>query len=141
MDESVLNTFNQYLSSITFALALVASVAVLILIKMRLDKSMMLLVALFLVGSFLRLPFFIEKDQRKNIALAVAYEVYHSFLYFFVFEMMRLKDLLQSETSLHYAILNRKRKVAMAVFYTVFALGDAAMLLTIYTFYNYARDA
>lgn len=140
MNEATLNSINKYLSSIIFGLAFLSTSLVLVLVRLRLDKSMILLMIIFITGFFCRLPFFWREEQPSNLAFALATTVILTILYYFVFEMRRLKEMIISETQAALEARAKATRIVFIAFYLIFAIGNAGILLADYICTSYYPD-
>ena len=93
MKEETLNSINSVITPIIFGLGCIIATLVFIETRFKLDPSMIVLAAIFLVSFFLRLPFIASIDKGENPFFAMATILIFAMLYFFVFEMRRLRDM------------------------------------------------
>ena len=89
-----------------FALTVVSEVFVLTRVRFRLDASMLIVMAVDLLSFFFRLPVILGGGM--NFVSGFGMQVFYVLLYFFVFEMVRLRIKLES-SSLQEHLRARKR--------------------------------
>lgn len=102
MANGSLDDVNTALSIFLFLVTLIIQVFVAVKVRFNLDLAMIVISLAFLLSFFFRTPV-ISKETDFNLVYAFASMVIWGSLYFFVFEMKRLKDTLTSE-SLEQAI-------------------------------------
>lgn len=76
-----------------FSISLIFSVIVLVDTRGRLDPAMIAICIAYLVSFGLRLPF-LSSDVLSQFIQSFAHFTLTAFMYFFVFEMRRLKDII-----------------------------------------------
>jgi len=141
MDDAKLNNINEYVSVILFTLASILTAGLYVKVGKRLDIAMHVLIAIFLTSFFFRLPFFWNEEDPTNLMFGIASTLVYGIIYFFVFELRRLKDMLESDTKAMLESRKKRTKTIIIVFYSVYVLGNAAVLITVMTINLYYYDA
>lgn len=77
--------------------------------------------------------------QGENLTFAFATTLYYGMIYFFVLEMRRLKDMLESDTQTVFA--SRKQRNLHIVFFATYAVGNAGILIVFRIFSTYFKDS
>ena len=90
-----LQVVSAVLSIVHFSFTLIAEVALFVRARKRLDLSMIIVAVAYLFAFLIRLPIF-ELGMDLNILTAGSFQIIWLSMYFFVFEMRRLQDLLTS---------------------------------------------
>ena len=100
---------------------------------------MHILVWVFLASFFIRLPFMWKEELEENLTFAFATTLSYGMIYFFVLEMRRLKDMLESDTKAMFAI--RKTRNLQIAFFATYAVGNAGILIVFRIFSTYFKDS
>ncbi len=98
MDEKTLNDINGIMTPIFFGLGCIMVAALFYRVRFRLDKSMFLISIVHLSGFFFRLPFLFDIQEGENPFYSIANLLIFAMLYYFVFEMRKLKDKFESNS-------------------------------------------
>ena len=134
MKDATLNNINEYVSVILFTLASIITVGLYATVGKRLDISMHVLIVIFFTSFFMRLPFLWKEEENITFNFVIASTFVYGIIYFFVFEMRRLKDMLESDTKAILESRKKRTRTILIVFYTIYVLGNAAILITIRIF-------
>ena len=90
-----LHVISGALAIVHFSFTFIIEVAVVLRARTRLDLSMIVVSVAYLFAFLIRLPIF-DLGMDLNILTAAAFQIIWLSMYFFVFEMRRLQDLLTS---------------------------------------------
>jgi hypothetical protein len=137
MKDATLNRFNEYISVTLFTLASIVAAALYASVRMRLDVSMHVLILIFLAAFFIRLPFLWEEEQGINLNFVFASNLTYGIIYYFVFELRRLKDMLESDSIAILETKKQRTRVYLIIFYIVYVSGNAGILITFRIFIQY----
>lgn len=91
-----LQRVNGIIAWVHFSITLLAEITVLVRSWRRLDLSMMIISASFLVAFIVRLPY-LSTSVGTNLMTIIAFHTIWLTLYFFIFEMRRFLDQITSE--------------------------------------------
>jgi hypothetical protein len=122
MEQDALNTFNAYLSSILFTVAILLESLVFYKVGKRLDKAMIFIMVAYIISMALRLPFLSDDGAASNESTAIASAMIVGMIYYYIFEILRLRDKLVSPTFEGHLERTKKTKIMMIVVYTWFGL-------------------
>lgn len=122
MDSESLSTFTAYLGSVLFSVAFVLESILFYRVGKRLDKAMIVIMLAYLISMFLRLPFLTDDGAASNEATAIATALIVGMIYFFIFEILRLRDKLESASLEFHLNKNKRTKIMMIIVYTIFGL-------------------
>ena len=120
-----LNDLNSILVYIYFGVGITAEVYVFTQVKLRLDRSMISITVVYLASFLLRFPFLSSGGQGNNLSTSCAQMLIQALLYFFIFEMRRLRDKLSSDDITNHLA---RRKISLAILATVYSLFFASYI-------------
>ena len=139
MDEETLNSINRHMIYTYLPITTLLMIGVFYRVRMRLDPAMIFISLAYPLSFFFRLPlsFLNQGGKGQNPFSAIAYVIIFSLIYYFVFEMMRLRDKIQSDS--HHELRERQRKTQnlKIVFYTIYFFGEAGIVLTYRIIFKY----
>ena len=139
MDEESLNSLNRILIETYLPITLLLVFAVFVQVRMRLDPAMIIISLAYPLCFFFRLPlpFLNKAGAGQNPFSAIASIIIFSLIYYFVFEMMHLRDKIQSDS--HHELRERQRKTQnlKIAFYTIYFFGEAGIVLTYRIIFKY----
>ena len=98
MDEQTLNDINGIVTPMFFGLGCIMVATLFYRVRFRMDKSMFFISIVYLSGFFFRLPFLFDIQKGDNPYFSIANLLIFAMLYYFVFEMRKLKDKFESNS-------------------------------------------
>lgn len=120
-----LQLISAVLSIVHFSFTFIVEIALLVRARKRLDLSMIIVALAYLFAFLIRLPIF-DLGMDLNILTATAFQIIWLSMYFFVFEMRRLQDLLTSIDLEEQMIKARRTYVIKWTVYITFLLANSA---------------
>lgn len=134
MSDTALDNFNFYLGIVLFTVALALTLFVAIKGRLLFDKAMIFIMLAYLLGFALELPFLSGKGM--NVVNVASGALTQGLLYFFVFEMRRLWDMLESDSFADH--LARQRRTSL-LRWAVFGIFSVSHVITGIA-YRYIED-
>jgi len=142
MEQSTFDSAVKTITPILFGLAGILATLMFVMTRFKLDLSMILLTSLFLVCFFVRLPFVENVSQREgdNPIFVSAFLLIFAMLYFFVFEMRRLRDKIDSDSMKENLAKRKRTNFIKYVIFGLFLIGNALIILGFVMFQRYSKD-
>ena len=127
VSESTLESIKGVMTPIYFGLGCLMEAVLLYRVRCRLDFSMYFVSASFLAAFFFRLPFIGDSKEGDGFYQGLSTFLIFAMIYYFVFEMVKLKDKLESD-DLYENIKRRKRTIIIEwAFFITFFLFDSCI--------------
>ena len=131
-----LNHINNILVYTYFSIGLALEAWVVYRVRMRLDPSMIVITASYILSYCLRFPQLSNDGAGLNLATTVSISITYFLLYYFIFEMRRMVDQLRSENfEEHLALRKRSQRVACAVYFLFFARIALSVVIMVFDEY------
>jgi len=132
-----LDDINSVLVYIYFAIGISTEIYVFVRIKERLDRSMIAITVVYLASFLLRFPFLSNGGQGMNLSTFCAQMLMQALLYFFIFEMRRLRDKLSSDDLQSHIARRKKTLYILSAVYTFFFASYIPIYVYLFMkFYN-----
>ncbi len=127
------------MNEIYLAMSALLVIVVFYRVRMRLDPPMIFISLAYPISFFLRLPlsFLNREGKGQNPYTAIAIIIIFSLIYYFVFEMMRLRDKIQSESPEELKEKQRRTRFMKIAFFTLYIVGEAGILLSYRIIFKY----
>ena len=143
MNDETLNASISIITPILFGLAGTLASLMFVMTRCKLDNSMIVLTATFLVCFFVRLPFIddLSAEADDNPIFVSAFLLIFAMLYFFVFEMQRLRDKITSDSVEENLAKCKQTNLIKSVIYGLFLIGNAAIILSFVIYKKYSKNS
>lgn len=139
MDEETLKEAINVITPILFGLAGTLATLMFVITRCQLDNSMIILTSVFLICFFARLLFIDDIVSKKddNPIFVSAFLLIFAMLYFFVFEMRRLRDKITSDSVAENLQKCKRTNFIKSIIAGLFIVGNAAIILSYVVYLNF----
>ena len=119
-------------------LALCTEALVLVMVRAKLDSSMLIIMTAYLLSFFFRLPSFAGNGM--NLVSGLSMQLIYGILYFFVFEMLRVRNKLESNDLQAHLQANKTLTIKKAIVFSSFLLLYVGISVTYYVVKAYSPE-
>ena len=130
------------ITPILFGFAAILATLMIVMTRCQLDKSMIVLTSTFLLCFFVRLPFVddLSKKEDDNPIFVSAFLLIFLMLYFFVFEMRRLRDKIESDSMKENLAKRKRTNLIKYIIFGLFLIGNASIILSFVILQSYLPE-